>query len=124
MLLVRRDFSERHMPGEWELPGGKAEVKEPIQDTIKRELYEETGLDLGNLKPDDLIMIHIPSYTQCVQIVQLDPEVIPDEPMGDVCGAWFPYQMVGALPLTWAARAVLCSGVIQRHYQETGPQPA
>jgi 8-oxo-dGTP diphosphatase len=35
----------------WEIPGGRREPGEPILDTAKRELYEETGAIDFNIKP-------------------------------------------------------------------------
>ena len=42
VLLVRR----RHPPfqGEWALPGGFVELRETVEETVVRELFEETGL--------------------------------------------------------------------------------
>jgi len=44
ILLVRRSKSSRSFPGKWELPGGKAEVGETFQESLVREVFEETQL--------------------------------------------------------------------------------
>lgn len=43
-LLVRRARGERSFPGQWELPGGRAEDGEAAADAVVRELAEETGV--------------------------------------------------------------------------------
>ena len=45
LLLQRRADS-----GEWALSGGFMELGESIEDTARREVFEETGLTLTNLK--------------------------------------------------------------------------
>lgn len=42
VLLVQRGHAP--MQGEWSLPGGALEVGETLQDGIRREVLEETGL--------------------------------------------------------------------------------
>lgn len=45
LLLQQRSDS-----GEWGLPGGFMEMEESVQDTARREVFEETGLQLKELE--------------------------------------------------------------------------
>jgi len=50
LLLIQRSDSNRY-PGVWEIPGGRLEEKESIENGLKREIYEEVGLDVTVLFP-------------------------------------------------------------------------
>lgn len=45
VLLLRRAASSRHFAGEWEFPGGKLDAGETLDQAIRREVREETGLE-------------------------------------------------------------------------------
>ena len=51
VLLTRRDLRKR-FGGLWECPGGSALVGEDSRTAVRRELREETGLDLGDAEPE------------------------------------------------------------------------
>jgi 8-oxo-dGTP diphosphatase len=45
-ILIDRRLPQGTMGGLWEFPGGKIEEGETIQDCIKREIYEELGIEI------------------------------------------------------------------------------
>lgn len=50
-LVVKRADDDEFFPGSWELPGGGSDFGEELQDTVVREIKEETGLDIIVGKP-------------------------------------------------------------------------
>lgn len=53
VLLIRRGKSPGY--GEWSLPGGAQELGETIRETAQREVLEETGCRIENLKLIDVL---------------------------------------------------------------------
>ena len=53
VLLIRRAKPPR--AGEWSIPGGKQEWGETVQEAARREVMEETGLTIANLKLIDVV---------------------------------------------------------------------
>lgn len=49
-LMLKRDPAKRIMPGVWMAPGGKREFNEGLFACARREVYEETGLRIKNLR--------------------------------------------------------------------------
>src|SRR5690349_18066152 len=47
-LMMKRQGS--HGAGTWAPPGGKMEFGEAFEDTARREVKEETGLDITNVR--------------------------------------------------------------------------
>lgn len=50
-LILQRSENENSFPGMWELPSGKLEEGESIEEALLREVKEESGLDVEILKP-------------------------------------------------------------------------
>ena len=49
-LMLHRNNNKRIMPGVWMAPGGRREFCEGLFDCARREVFEETGLKISNLK--------------------------------------------------------------------------
>jgi 8-oxo-dGTP pyrophosphatase MutT (NUDIX family) len=46
LLITRRAASLRNHPGQWALPGGSRDPGESVEETARRELREETGVEV------------------------------------------------------------------------------
>ena len=46
-LLIRRSKASKHNAGKWDLPGGKVDPGEDIDQALIREVAEETGLTVS-----------------------------------------------------------------------------
>jgi 8-oxo-dGTP diphosphatase len=55
-ILIDRRRSDGVMGGLWEFPGGKIEPNETVEECIKREIYEELGIEIE--VGEHLITIH------------------------------------------------------------------
>lgn len=51
-ILIGQRPENQSLPGQWEFPGGKIELGESPELALKRELFEELGIDaqIGKLK--------------------------------------------------------------------------
>lgn len=53
VLLVRRGKAPR--AGEWSLPGGAQDLGETVEDALRREVMEETGVTVGDARLVDVV---------------------------------------------------------------------
>ncbi len=47
-LVVKRSKTDAFLPGAWEFPGGNIEDGELILNAFKREIFEETGINIDS----------------------------------------------------------------------------
>ncbi|MGN0480239.1 MAG: NUDIX domain-containing protein [Lachnospiraceae bacterium] len=57
-LITKRVLTKSWAPGWWEVSGGAAMAGEESLDAVKREVLEETGLDVSNAKGGYLFTYH------------------------------------------------------------------
>ncbi|MDC7221403.1 MAG: NUDIX domain-containing protein [Spirochaetales bacterium] len=50
ILIQKRSITKKRYPGYWEIPGGAMEDLETAEDTIRREMREELGIEISNLE--------------------------------------------------------------------------
>jgi ADP-ribose pyrophosphatase YjhB (NUDIX family) len=53
VLIIKRGQPPRH--GEWSIPGGHQELGETVRETAVREVLEETGVTIANLRLIDVV---------------------------------------------------------------------
>lgn len=57
-LITKRAMDKAWAPGWWEISGGAAMAGEDSEDAVKREILEETGLDVNGAKGGFLFSYH------------------------------------------------------------------
>jgi mutator protein MutT len=92
VLLGKR--KNAHGAGSWQFPGGHLEYGEAIEACARRELFEETGLSIGNLRlgpyTNDIFEEENKHYVTLFVIAdQTSGEARVKEPHKCECWAWF-----------------------------------
>jgi 8-oxo-dGTP diphosphatase len=89
VLLGKRKMS--HGDGTWALPGGHLEFNETIEDCAKREVFEETGLFIKNIRygtfTNDIFINDQKHYITLFVLSEYD-HGIPELKEPDKCHEW------------------------------------
>jgi 8-oxo-dGTP pyrophosphatase MutT (NUDIX family) len=46
ILLIQKNFQDPYQPLKWEVPGGRLREEETLDESIRREVEEEVGIDI------------------------------------------------------------------------------
>ena len=71
ILALRRSNTDPGRPNTWDLPGGQLEEGEPLEDSLKREIMEETGVTVSNFRLFDAVASYNKKREYWVSIVYL-----------------------------------------------------
>lgn len=71
ILIIRRSKTDPMIPGIWEFAGGKLEFGENLEEGLKREILEETGLEVTIEKSLFATTFQTHEYRQVVIIIYL-----------------------------------------------------
>lgn len=92
VLLGKRKGS--HGNGEWSFPGGHLEINETIEECGKREVFEETGINIihtsiiDNEYTNDIFEEEKKHYITLYQKYNLDELIIPELLEPEKCFEW------------------------------------
>jgi 8-oxo-dGTP diphosphatase len=67
-ILIALRHPNSHQGGLWEFPGGKVEVGESVERALARELDEELGIELGEVRPLMTIKHDYPDKSVCLDV--------------------------------------------------------
>ena len=112
VLLVKRKRAP--YKGQWSIPGGKQELGETVTQAARRELMEETGVEVNELTLIDVIDIIVPDeegnilYHYIVADYRahwLSGECSPGDDAQDV--QWFNLNKLGSISLLDKTRKII-----------------
>lgn len=78
VLLIKKGKNDPHQAGKWEVPGGRIQFGEEVDDHIKREVKEEVGLTVDVGQPfhvwqwhNNLILENIQVKRQIIAVARV-----------------------------------------------------
>jgi len=120
VLLIRRGKPPRY--GEWSLPGGRQEWGETVEAAVRREVREETRLEIGPLRLVDVVDLLVRddngALARHYTLIDYTAEVVSGVAVaGDDASAvgWFEPDALVELRLWPATRSVIARAATLRH---------
>jgi dATP pyrophosphohydrolase len=110
LLLLRRHRDDLG-GGLWASPGGRREATEQLMDTVRREVKEETGLEIADftlLGTHELRMPHGVVHMQSYHAKVVQPVVVAIDPEEHHEYTWLPLDEVLTTPeIIWGLPTIL-----------------
>lgn len=80
-LILQRHKNENTYPEMWELPSGKKELLEPVENALIREVKEETGLDVAAEGVSSVFNYQVEKESEIRDVTQINflAKIIRDE---------------------------------------------
>jgi 8-oxo-dGTP diphosphatase len=72
VLIIQRAANEETYPNLWEVPSGKKEPMEKIEDTVLREVFEETGLIVTVIKVANVFNFRVEKTDETRDVTQIN----------------------------------------------------
>lgn len=109
LLLTKRGNKSRNEVGKWEIPGGRVQWGERLEDAIKREVKEELGVDIEIIELLDVYDHLIPDEKQhwvspcfICKIAGGSPAIMEEGKLDEI--GWFSLTEMIKLPLSIITR--------------------
>ncbi len=111
-ILLLQTGKQKLEPGKWGVPAGKVEAHEAPLDAAKRELFEETGIELEtstDLKHLTSLYIRKPDVDYVYHLFGVKLEQVPEVFLSDEHQGyhWASFQDLEVMPLMTAAKESL-----------------
>lgn len=98
VFLTKRSKNATNERGTWEIPGGKVNFGEKLQDAVKREAYEEYGIDIEILEQfpaqNHLIAREkqhwVPTCFLCMIVGNSQPRIMESDKCDEI--GWFSFN--------------------------------
>ncbi len=93
-ILITKRSLEQMLGGLWEFPGGKQEEGEEIETTVRREIEEEVGFQVFNLKPLAVVKHAFTHFKITISAFWCEPSSDHSLPQDTAVLRWvFPHEL-------------------------------
>ena len=69
ILLIKKSANDINQPNKWDLPGGRKQQNESLDEQIKREVFEEVGLKISPKNIFDMWQFSILQEEKLINVV-------------------------------------------------------